>query len=141
MQAKAVKQFMIKDNDIFYYCCVLVCALLFLTGSNAVLAQQARIIPRAPDIAATSYVLMDATTGDILVESNADIPLPPASLTKIMTDYVVASELENGNITLDEEVYISVKAWQMDGSKNVYPGRHDCSFGRPHLWHGCAVRQ
>lgn len=117
MQATSDKQPGIKNTTICYYSCALLCALLFVISSNLVLAQQARIIPRAPDIAATSYVLMDATTGDILVESNADIPLPPASLTKIMTDYVVANELENGNITLDEDVYISVKAWQMDGSK------------------------
>lgn len=117
MQATTDDQVMNKINSISSYWWVFLCALLFVASSNAVLAQQARIIPRAPDIAATSYVLMDATTGDILVESNADIPLPPASLTKIMTDYVVATELENGNITLDDEVYISVKAWQMDGSK------------------------
>ncbi len=98
-----------------YASCCFILSIVFY--SSTLLAQQARIIPRAPDIAASSYVLMDATTGDILVESNADIPLPPASLTKIMTDYVVATELENGNITLDDEVYISVKAWQMDGSK------------------------
>ncbi|PCJ40945.1 MAG: serine-type D-Ala-D-Ala carboxypeptidase [SAR86 cluster bacterium] len=103
--------------NIFNYRWAVLCLAIFAFGANSVLAQQARIIPRAPDIAATSYVLMDATTGDILVESNADIPLPPASLTKIMTDYVVASELENGNISLDDEVYISVKAWQMEGSK------------------------
>jgi len=88
---------------------------LFLSVSA--LAQQARIIPRAPDVAASSYILIDATTGEILVESNADIPLPPASLTKIMTDYVVASELESGNISMDDQVHISVKAWQMEGSK------------------------
>jgi D-alanyl-D-alanine carboxypeptidase (penicillin-binding protein 5/6) len=89
--------------------------VLFLSGYAG--AQQARIIPRAPDVAASSYILMDATTGEILVESNADIPLPPASLTKIMTDYVVASELESGNITMDDQVHISVRAWQMEGSK------------------------
>lgn len=121
MQATSYKPLMIKDINIYnnrlYFCCAFLCALLMTITSSVALAQQARIIPRAPDIAATSYVLMDATTGDILVESNADIPLPPASLTKIMTDYVVANELENGNITLDDDVYISVKAWQMDGSK------------------------
>lgn len=117
MQATTSDKLMIKINSISSYWWVLLCALFFATGTNVVLAQQARIIPRAPDIAATSYVLMDATTGDILVESNADIPLPPASLTKIMTDYVVATELENGNISLEDEVFISVKAWQMDGSK------------------------
>ena len=91
--------------------------LILVLASNTVFAQQARIIPRAPDIAASSYILMDATTGDILVESNADMPLAPASLTKIMTDYVVATELASGNISLNDEVFISVKAWQMDGSK------------------------
>ena len=117
MQATTDNQLMIKGTSIYSYWWAFFCALLFVISSNVVLAQQARIIPRAPDIAATSYALMDATTGDILVESNADIPLPPASLTKIMTDYVVATELANGNITLDDDVYISVKAWQMDGSK------------------------
>ncbi len=119
MPVKIDKQLMTKGfyfNN-YYFFWALLCALLFVIAANTGLAQQARIIPRAPDIAATSYVLMDATTGDILVESNADIPLAPASLTKIMTDYVVANELENGNISLDDEVYISVKAWQMDGSK------------------------
>jgi len=79
-------------------------------------AQQS-IIPRAPQIAATSYILMDAKTGEILVEENADIPLPPASLTKIMTSYIAAYELEQGTVTLDDTVHISVKAWQMEGSK------------------------
>ncbi len=108
MQVKIDKQLMTKGSyfNVYYFFCALSCALLFVIASNIGLAQQARIIPRPPDIAATSYVLMDATTGDILVESNADIPLPPASLTKIMTDYVVANELENGNITLDDEVYM-----------------------------------
>jgi D-alanyl-D-alanine carboxypeptidase (penicillin-binding protein 5/6) len=80
------------------------------------IAQQT-IIPRPPQIAATSYILMDAKTGEILVEENADIPLPPASLTKIMTSYVAAHELEQGTINLNDEVHISVKAWQMEGSK------------------------
>ncbi len=100
-----------------YICWAVLLLLALALSSTTVNAQQARIIPRAPDIAATSYVLMDATTGDILVESNADIPLPPASLTKIMTDYVVASELSSGNISMNDDVFISVKAWQMDGSK------------------------
>ncbi|MFL2840472.1 MAG: D-alanyl-D-alanine carboxypeptidase family protein [Pseudohongiellaceae bacterium] len=117
MQVTTDIQLMVKKINIFNYGWGLLWLLYFAFSSSAVLAQQARIIPRAPDIGATSYVLMDATTGDILVESNADIPLPPASLTKIMTDYVVSIELENGNISLDDEVYISVKAWQMDGSK------------------------
>ncbi len=84
--------------------------------STQVSAQQT-IIPRPPQIAATSYILMDAKTGEILVEENADIPLPPASLTKIMTSYVAAHELEQGTISLNDMVHVSVKAWQMEGSK------------------------
>ncbi|MEC8588232.1 MAG: serine hydrolase, partial [Pseudomonadota bacterium] len=75
------------------------------------------IIPRAPDIAANSYVLLDAQTGQILVEENADEPLPPASLTKIMTAYIAIEEIINGNLELTDKVHISEKAWRMEGSK------------------------
>lgn len=75
------------------------------------------IIPRPPQIAASSYILMDAKTGEILVEENADLPLPPASLTKIMTSYVAANEMTQGNVSLDDMVHVSVHAWQMEGSK------------------------
>lgn len=75
------------------------------------------IIPAAPEISASSYLVMDFNSGDLLVEENTDQKLPPASLTKIMTIYVVASELENGKITLEDEVLISEKAWRTQGSK------------------------
>jgi D-alanyl-D-alanine carboxypeptidase (penicillin-binding protein 5/6) len=75
------------------------------------------IIPRAPDIAATSYILLDARTGHIIVEENADEPLPPASLTKIMTAYIAIEEIISGNLSLNDEVHISEKAWRMEGSK------------------------
>lgn len=77
----------------------------------------AAIIPRAPDIAATSYILLDAKTGHIIVEENADEALPPASLTKIMTAYIAVEELLSGNLSLSDEVHISEKAWRMEGSK------------------------
>lgn len=95
----------------------LLMAVVFTLFSLQSLAQQPRIIPRPPQIAATSYILMDARTSKILVEYNADLPQPPASLTKIMTSYVAANELEAGNITLDDDVHISVRAWQAEGSK------------------------
>lgn len=75
------------------------------------------IIPRAPDIAGTSYILIDAKTGHIIVEENADEALPPASLTKIMTAYVATEEIISGNLALSDEVHISEKAWRMEGSK------------------------
>ena len=60
--------------------------------STNLLVAAAAIIPRSPEIAATSYILLDAKTGHIIVEENADEALPPASLTKIMTAYIAVEE-------------------------------------------------
>jgi len=90
--------------------------LCTLLGGSSLVSGQS-IIPRAPEIAATSYILMDARTGHIIVEENADEPLPPASLTKIMTAYIAIEEIINGNLSLRDEVHISEKAWRMEGSK------------------------
>lgn len=75
------------------------------------------IIPPPPQVAASGYLLMDADTGKVLVEHNAREPLPPASLTKIMTSYIAAMELEAGRIKLTDQVPISVKAWRAPGSR------------------------
>ena len=75
------------------------------------------IIPRPPDIAATSYILIDAKTGQVLIQENADEALHPASLTKIMTSYIAIEEIISGRLTLDTPVHISEKAWRMEGSK------------------------
>lgn len=75
------------------------------------------IIPSPPQLAAEGYLLIDAATGEALVEFNSEQRLPPASLTKIMTSYVAAKELERGSISLDDEVLVSIKAWRMEGSR------------------------
>jgi D-alanyl-D-alanine carboxypeptidase (penicillin-binding protein 5/6) len=75
------------------------------------------LIPPAPNIAASSYILMDFNSSKVLAEKNADKPLPPASLTKLMTVYVVFRELASGHLTLDEKVTVSKKAWQTPGSR------------------------
>ena len=93
----------------------LLCKILILFSPSLGMTQV--IIPRAPEIAATSYVLLDAQTGQIIVEENADEPLPPASLTKIMTAYIAVEEIINGNLNLTDLVHISEKAWRMEGSK------------------------
>ena len=92
---------------------VIICLVMIADGSLAAPA----IIPRPPEIAATSYILIDALTGQIIVEENADEPLPPASLTKIMTAYIAVEEIMNGNMSLADQVHISEKAWRMEGSK------------------------
>ncbi|MEM9102995.1 MAG: D-alanyl-D-alanine carboxypeptidase family protein [Pseudomonadota bacterium] len=68
-------------------------------------------VPQVPDVASSSYIVMDYETGHIIAEKNSNTPLPPASLTKIMTSYVVAHELNQGNISLDDQVRVSEKAW------------------------------
>lgn len=74
------------------------------------------ILPKPPSIAAKGYILMDFETESVMAEFNSDEHLPPASLTKIMTSYVVAAELESGRISMDDMANISKTAWQMPGS-------------------------
>lgn len=81
--------------------------VLTLFGSQAQTANQ----PAAPEIKASSYILMDYRTGQVLVHNNAKQALPPASLTKIMTSYVISDELAKGNISAADKVFISENAW------------------------------
>ncbi|MBT3463095.1 MAG: D-alanyl-D-alanine carboxypeptidase [Gammaproteobacteria bacterium] len=76
-----------------------------------------RIIPAPPQLATEGHILLDAATGTVIIEENAEMRLPPASLTKIMTSYIIASEIQQGRISLDDLVPISVKAWKMEGSR------------------------
>lgn len=73
--------------------------------------------PAAPTIGAKSYLVIDSKTGHEIAALNADEALAPASLTKIMTTYVVFSALKQGHITLQEEVTVSEKAWRTEGSR------------------------
>ena len=93
-------------------------AALFIGALLAAAASGApSIIPDAPPISAKSYILMDADTGHVLAERDSGNPLPPASLTKIMTSFVAANEIAAGRVALDDDVPISVKAWRTGGSK------------------------
>ena len=86
-----------------------------LTCAPAALGQQ--IVPDPPQVAARGHVLMDADTLAVLAEHNAEERLPPASLTKIMTSFVAAAEIEAGRIALTDSVPISVNAWRTPGSR------------------------
>lgn len=81
------------------------------------LSQAQVVVPQAPTVAAKGHILIDFDTSKVLSEDNADMSLSPASLTKMMTIYVIGTELKNGNISLDDKVTISEKAW----AKN-FPG-------------------
>jgi serine-type D-Ala-D-Ala carboxypeptidase (penicillin-binding protein 5/6) len=89
---------------------------VFVFTSSAY-AQSSLPAPAPPIIGAKSYILLDATTGKELASLEPDTPLAPASLTKIMTAYVVFTALKQGQISLEDEVTISEKAWRMPGSR------------------------
>jgi len=90
--------------------------ILFISSVNA--EEPRFFIPEAPSIAAQSYILMDFNSGAILASNNEDERKSPASLTKLMTSYVIFKRLKEDFITLDEEVKISEKAWRTGGSKS-----------------------
>lgn len=75
------------------------------------------ITPTAPNIAGTAYYVTDFNSGAVIAEKNPDMKVEPASLTKIMTGYVVFNEIKQGRIALEDMVTISSKAWRMPGSR------------------------
>lgn len=80
-------------------------------------ARAALPIPEPPAFDAQSYVLVDFHSGQTLAEQAPDKRVEPASITKLMTTYIVFSEIADGNLALDEEITVSEKAWRMGGSK------------------------
>lgn len=95
------------------YSLILVISIFFTVNTLAA----PKIIPKAPAIAAKSYILVDHNSNKIIAKNNADMPVAPASITKVMTAYVVFSELEEGNIQLSDLVTVSKKAWKTPGSR------------------------
>ncbi len=92
--------------------------LFFLLTLATAKAEQADVLaPAAPTIAASSYLLQDFNTAKVIVENKADSRLAPASLTKILTVYVIFNEIKNGHLKLDELVTVSQNAWKTSGSK------------------------
>ena len=81
------------------------------------IAQAAQPIPKPPSTGAKSFIIQDYGSGNILAEENSDVSVDPASITKLMTAYTVFNELQSGNISLDDIVTISEKAWRTPGSR------------------------
>jgi D-alanyl-D-alanine carboxypeptidase (penicillin-binding protein 5/6) len=76
-----------------------------------------QISPGVPNIDAKGYVLIDAASGKVLAEKNADMRMAPASLTKLMSLYIISSALKSGSIHPEDKVRISAKAWKTGGSR------------------------
>ena len=89
--------------------------LIPLLITNIIYAQS--FVPDAPELDLKSYILIEPNTNTVIAEFNSDSEIEPASMTKIMTSYVVADQIANDLISLDDQVLISEKAWRMEGSK------------------------
>lgn len=91
--------------------------LAFILLTLSLLPAIAAPVPAPPSVAATGHLLIDFDSGYVLAENNAEQRLEPASLTKIMTAYVVMKEIEAGQVTLQDQVLVSKKAWRTPGSR------------------------
>ena len=93
----------------------------FVTFSVSVLislsVNSKQIIPAEPSINAKSWILVDASTGTVILENNADLRLPPASLAKMMTTYITSNEIKAGRMNPEDLVTISDNAWRKGGAK------------------------
>tara|TARA_X000000368_G_scaffold78365_1_gene58573 strand:- start:4185 stop:5339 length:1155 start_codon:yes stop_codon:yes gene_type:complete len=91
-------------------------ALLLLSLSFLIVSQQS-FIPDPPKLGAKNFILIDSITGEILAQQEPDGVVEPASITKIMTGYVVADQIKQGFISEDDEVLISENCWKKGGSR------------------------
>ena len=92
--------------------------LVLLAGISLTAASPAvTVVPPPPEIEAVSYLIVDADSGYSLVEKNTDRRVDPASLTKMMTAYVAASQISGGHIAMTDQVTVSERAWRMGGSR------------------------
>ena len=122
------------------FCLLFSLGFFILSGSlsQTALAADKILIPASPQVAAKSFFLEDANSGKTLAENNADLKLAPASLTKIMTVYVVFNEIRNGHLSLDEMVTISEKAWKTPGSRMFVEVNKQVSI--ENLLHGVIIQ-
>ena len=103
-----------------YALCALlsVCCIAQAQVQSPSLSPQApSLVPQAPEIAAHAYLLVDVTAQQVLAQSNADQPVEPASLTKLMSAYLVFQALKAKKITLEQTMPVSERAWKMQGSR------------------------
>ncbi len=114
----------IKNRITTVFSATVILSSVFFTSAQA----ESVIIPKPPVLNATAYVLMDAASGEILVEKNANKRLPPASMTKMMTSYLATHELALGNLGEQDPVPVSIKAWKMGGSKMFIREGRDVPF-------------
>ncbi|MBK9021485.1 MAG: D-alanyl-D-alanine carboxypeptidase [Sulfuritalea sp.] len=94
--------------------------LVLLATLLAVAASHAQSLP-APTLSARAWLLMDYASGQVLAAQEPDLKLEPASLTKVMTTYLVAEALQNKTLSLTQPVTVSERAWRTQGSRSFVP--------------------
>ena len=99
------------NNNFVYKNTLMILALVFTINISAA------PIPKAPNPDVKSYILIDYNSGMVIAAKNPDLILPPASITKIMTSYIIFTELQNKTLTKKDDVLVSKKAWKTGGSK------------------------
>jgi D-alanyl-D-alanine carboxypeptidase (penicillin-binding protein 5/6) len=92
-------------------------SLFFLSFFLLSNASAASPVPAAPKVSAKSYILQDFASGNVLASKNPTERVEPASITKLMSAYVIFNEIKEGRLKLTDQVIISKKAWQMPGSR------------------------
>jgi len=122
-------------NQLFHHIWIVVLSsCLFLTG----VSYAEDIIPSAPVINTDSYLLVDFHSGVELAGKDPDKRIEPASITKLMTAYIIYQELEKGNVTLKDRVLISEKAWKMEGSRMFVEAGKKVPLNR--ILHGLVIQ-
>ena len=96
---------------------LILAVLLSLSVATATPSYAQKMRPAEPEIAAKAWILVDANTGKVILEKNADDQLPPASLAKMMTTYLVSNEISANRLKEEDEVLISDNAWVLGGAK------------------------
>ncbi|HEY3518704.1 MAG TPA: D-alanyl-D-alanine carboxypeptidase family protein, partial [Gammaproteobacteria bacterium] len=116
-----------------------VCLAFALVVAAQLAAEEPAVEPVAlPKVPSKSYYLIDFSTDKVLSASAADEQLPPASLTKLMTAYVVFGALQSGRIRLDEHAHVSEKAWRQGGTRMFIDVNSD--VGIDDLLHGLLIQ-
>ena len=95
----------------------LISLIIFLIPALELGAVEMRPVPAPPIIGAKSYLMVDGNTGQELASLDPDKALAPASLTKLMTAYTIFRALQENQVSLDDQVTISEKAWRTPGSR------------------------
>ncbi|UTC24810.1 D-alanyl-D-alanine carboxypeptidase [Candidatus Comchoanobacter bicostacola] len=107
------------DLSLKQFICTLTFALLQLTYATSLseISQKELLMPPPPSVQAKNYIIIDAETGAVIAEKNAHTQISPASLTKLMTSYVIFHALSQNHVSLEDDVYISTQAWKTEGSR------------------------